>query len=76
MNKATKYRLELFPEGVDPDARIHAMKGDGWRLLATVPAHGEDRRTVMAHLFERTVDAPIQAFGPVDELIEWWHHFE
>ena len=75
MNKATKYRLEIFPEGVEPDAQIQAMKKDGWRLLATPPTHWGDGKTVLAHLFERTVDAPIQAFGPVDDLIEWWHHF-
>ena len=44
MNKAIKYRLELILEGVDPDAQRHAMKGDGWRLLATVPRMGKTEK--------------------------------
>jgi hypothetical protein len=75
MNKATRYRLEIFPEGIEPETRIEALKGDGWRLLATPPVHGADGKTGVLHLFERTVEAPIQAFGPEDDLIEWWKHF-
>src|SRR4051812_19704053 len=64
-SKANRYRLEMVPEGIDPKVNKGEVREDDWRFLAMIPVHQANGSAVMANLLERTVEAPIQAFGHV-----------